>query len=259
MAKKSISEKRAEREKLENQTLQRVFNVFLLGLAAEVYLFIVYRGYVVGSVGSMLAWHQILRWGSLLGLVMTVAGIAVGYQKREDKKMLAIMSWVGGVGAFLAVSGWVITSFFSNGQGVTTMCILVPILAVLALVYLLYQHECFLCTAALTGSLFTVWVRGAAADSASWRVLVIVGSVAAALVLAAAAALVYKAQQEEGKLLKLRVFSVECDYRILYAALGVGFVCVLAALVIPAAAYYLMWVLGIALFAELAYYTTKMM
>ena len=41
MAKKSISEKRAERERQENQTLQRVFNVFLLGLAAEVYLFIV--------------------------------------------------------------------------------------------------------------------------------------------------------------------------------------------------------------------------
>ena len=39
----------------------------------------------------------------------------------------------------------------------TTMCILVPILAVLALVYLLYQHECFLCTAALAGSMFTVW------------------------------------------------------------------------------------------------------
>ena len=109
MGKKSISEKRAEREKLENQTLQRVFNVFLLGLAAEVYLFIVYRGYVVGSVGSMLAWHQILRWGSLAGLIMAVAGAAVGWQKREDRKTRTIMTWVGGVGLFLAVSGWIIT------------------------------------------------------------------------------------------------------------------------------------------------------
>lgn len=259
MAKKSISEKRAERERQENQTLQRVFNVFLLGLAAEVYLFIVYRGYVAGSVGSMLVWHQLLRWGSWIGLAAAVAGAGVGWWKREDKKLRTIMTWAGGVGAFLFVSGWIVTHFFSNGQGVTTMCILVPILAVLALVYLLYQHECFLCTAALAGSMFTVWVRGAAADSGTWKVPVLVGTVVGALVLAAAAYLVHKAQAEEGKLLKIRVFSVECDYRILYAALGVGFVGVAAALVVPAVAYYLMWVLGIALFAELAYYTTKMM
>ena len=206
MAKKSISEKRAERERQENQTLQRVFNVFLLGLAAEVYLFIVYRGYVAGSVGSMLVWHQLLRWGSWIGLAAAVAGAGVGWWKREDKKL-----------------------------------------------------RTFLCTAALAGSMFTVWVRGAAADSGTWKVPVLVGTVVGAVVLAAAAYLVRKAQAEEGKLLKIRVFSVECDYRILYAALGVGFVGVAAALVVPAVAYYLMWVLGIALFAELAYYTTKMM
>lgn len=259
MARKSISEKRAEREKLENQTLQRVFNVFLLGLAAEVYLFIVYRGYVVGSVSAMLTWHYVLKYGSYAGLVMAAAGAAVGCWKREDPKMRTIMAWVAGLGLFLAVSGWVITHFFTNGQGVTTMCILVPILAVLGLVYLLYQHECFLSTTALAGSLFTVWVRGAAADSAGWRVPVIVGAVAAALLLVAAAALVHKAQQGEGKLLKIRVFSVECDYRVLYAVLAVGFVGVLAALLFPTGSYYVMWVLGIALFAELAYYTTKLM
>ena len=46
MAKKSISQKRAERQQQENQALSRVFLVFLLGLAAECYLFLVYRNYV---------------------------------------------------------------------------------------------------------------------------------------------------------------------------------------------------------------------
>ena len=54
MAKKPISQKRAEREKQENQTLQRVFNVFLLGIAAECYLFVVYRNYVMGTAASLL-------------------------------------------------------------------------------------------------------------------------------------------------------------------------------------------------------------
>ena len=43
MSKKPISQKRAERQQMENQALHRVFNVFLLGLAAECYLFIVQR------------------------------------------------------------------------------------------------------------------------------------------------------------------------------------------------------------------------
>ena len=63
MAKKPISQKRAERQQQENQVLQRVFNAFLLGMAAECYLFIVYRNYVTGTVPQMLTWVQILRWG----------------------------------------------------------------------------------------------------------------------------------------------------------------------------------------------------
>ena len=70
MAKKPISQKRAEREKQENQTLQRVFNVFLLGIAAECYLFVVYRNYVMGTAASLLVWHSVLRWAAILGVVL---------------------------------------------------------------------------------------------------------------------------------------------------------------------------------------------
>ena len=53
MGKKSNSQKNSARKQQDN--LQKVFNVFLLGLAAECYQFIVYRGYVVGSVDALLA------------------------------------------------------------------------------------------------------------------------------------------------------------------------------------------------------------
>ena len=258
MAKKAISQKRADREKQENQTLHRVFNVFLLGLAAECYLFIVYRGYGVGTIDSVLIWHKVLTWGMYLGLVMLVGGAIAGYVKRSDRRVRTAMTWVGGIGLFLAASGWIITNFFDNHQGITVMCIMVPILTVLGLVFLLYQHECFLCTLALGCAMFTVWARGATAAGA-WRVPVIIGAVLGAVVLAVAAALSRKAQQSEGKLWGIRVYSLECDYRVLYGVLGIAFICVLAALAVSAAAYYAMWVLGILLFAELVYYTTKLM
>ena len=87
MSKKPISQKRADREKQESQALHRVFNVFLLGLAAECYLLLVYRGYAMGTIDSLLIWHQILTWGMYLGLVMLIAGIAVGVAKRKDRRL----------------------------------------------------------------------------------------------------------------------------------------------------------------------------
>lgn len=257
--KKPISQKRADKERTESRTLSRVYYVFLLGLAAECYLFMVYQGYAWGTVSSMLAWHKVLTAATWLGLVMLVGGIALGYLKRQDRKMRTIMSWVGGVGAFFFVSSWIITHFFSNSAGVTAMCIIVPILAVLALIYLLYQHECALSTVVLSGAMFSVWLRGASAYSDYWRVPVIAGCVVVVLGLAAVMLLANKARQNEGKLWGVRVFSLECDYRIVFAVLAVAALGVLLAAAAPVITYYLMWALGVLLFAELVYYTTKLM
>ena len=257
--KKPISQKRADKEREDNKILNRVYYVFLLGLAAECYLFLVYRGYIASTVNSTLAWHTVLRVLMWIGLAALVVGAAVWYVKREDKKLRKIMPWVTGAGAFFALSGWIMTHFFSNGRGVTAMCVLVPIAAVLALVYLLYQHECTLSTVALSGAMFCVWARNASANSSSWSIPVIIGCVAALALLALAAWLSYKAQMAEGKLWKKQVLSLECDYRILYAALAVAAVGVLIGLLLPMISVYLMWLLGVALFAELVYYTTKMM
>ena len=257
--KKPISQKKADREREDNKVLSRVYYVFLLGLAAECYLFLVYRGFIAGPVSSMLAWNTVLKVLMWLGLAALVGGAAVGYVKREDKKLRKFAPWVAGVGAFFAFSGWVITYFFTNGLGVTAMCVLVPIAAIFALVYLLYQHECALSTAALVGAMFSVWARGATPHSELWTVPVIVGCVLGLVLLALAAYLVNQAQKAGGKLRKVQVLSLECDYRILYASLAVAAVGVVIALLVPAISLYLMWLLGVALFAELVYYTTKLM
>ena len=259
MSKKPISQKRADREKQESQALHRVFNVFLLGLAAECYLLLVYRGYAMGTIDSLLIWHQILTWGMYLGLVMLIAGIAVGVAKRKDRRLRTIMTWVAGGGLFLALTGWVVTFFFDNSRGITAMCVLVPIAVVLALVYLLFQPECFLCTLTVSCAMFAVWARGASADSSAFGMVVIAGCVVGALLLAAAAYLVSKAKKDEGKLWGVRVLTPECDYRVVYGVLAVALVCVALAAAAAPAAYYLLWVLGILLFAELVYHTTKLM
>lgn len=257
--KKPISQKRADKEKQDNRVLNRIYYVFLLGLAAECYLFLVYRGYSWGSVQSMLVWHKILTVLTWAGLAALVGGAAVGIAKREDRKLRRIMTWTAGAGAFFFVSSWIITHFFTNAFGTIAMCIMVPILAVLALIYLLYQHECALSAAMLAGALFSVWLRGASSQSDIWRIPVIVGCVVVVVGLAAVLFLTNQARKNEGKLWGVRVFSTECDYRILFAGLAVAAAAVLLAAIVPAISYYLMWALGVVLFAELVYYTTKLM
>ena len=45
----------------------------------------------------------------------------------------------------------------------------------------------------------------------------------------------------------------------MYAVLAICIVAIAVALVVPMISYYLLWVLGILLFAEMVYYTTKLM
>lgn len=264
MAKKSISQKRAEREERENRTLRQIFNVFLLGLAVECYLLIVYRGYAAGSASSMLLWYDALRYGAVAGLVLAAAAVItfLAVRKKPGKrgKRLRLWSaWGFGLGVFLAFTGAIMTYFFTDGAGTVAMCVLFPILTVLALIFLLYQHECFLCTCALSGALFTVWARGGSFISSPWRVPVIAGAVFGAVLLVVAAAVSRKVQQGGGKLKGVRIFSADCDYRVIYGVMAIGFAAVVAVLAAPTLAYYLMWAVGILLFAELVYYTTRLM
>ncbi|MBR2131114.1 MAG: hypothetical protein IJ955_01015 [Oscillospiraceae bacterium] len=256
MSKKSISQKKTQREQQENKALQQIFNVFLTGLAAECYLLIVYRGYIAGTIDSLLVWDKILRASLWLGLILVLGGLAVAVWKRNDAKLRKVATVVTALGGFLAFSGGVMSRFFSTG--VVAMCTIVPVVTVLGLVYFLYQRECFVSTVLLAASLFTVWVCDKGLDG-SWKTLVLLGSVAVVIFLAAAAFVVRKLQNNDGKFRDIEVFSEECDYRIVYAVCGVCVAAVLAVMVMPSTAFYLTWALVIALFAVLAYYTTKMM
>lgn len=256
MAKKNLSQKRALRQQQEREALNNILNIFLLGLLAECYLLVVYRFYAGGTVNSLLLWDNILKVLSWVGLGMTVLGGAAAVWKRKEPKIVKVASYAALAGLFLAVTGWVMITFFDIG--VIAMCIAVPVLTVLGLIYFLYQHECFLCTALLAGSFFTVWICGKGLDS-NWGVVVTVCSalvVIALLLIAIAAGRVKKA---DGKFRGIRLFTQDCDYRVIYGVCAVCAALILVALFVPTVAYYVIWALGVLLFVELAYFTAKMM
>ena len=79
------------------------------------------------------------------------------------------------------------------------------------------------------------------------------------LILAVLAVLIRQLQKNQGSYKGLRIFTPECDYRVIYAVLAVSAAAILIALLVPVTVYYLQWALGILLFAEMVYYTTKLM
>ena len=256
MSKQSISQKRAQRQQQENLALQKIFNVFLWGLAAECYLFFVYRGYYAGGVDSFLTWSYILEALIYVGLGVAAVAGGAAWWKRTDRKLRNPLIAVSCVGLFLSVTSVLAVLFDPDVVG--KMCIAVPIATLLGLVYYLFQFECFLATVSLAGSLFAVWVIANGLGS-GWRLYVMAGAAASIAALAALGLLTARAAKNGGKVKDIRLFTAECDYRVLYAVFAVGAAAILAALVVSSLGYYLLWALGVALFAEMVYYTTKLM
>ena len=104
--KKPSSQKRAAKERQDNRTLNRIYYVFLLGLAAECYLILAYRGFAFGNIGSTLAWNKFLNVAMWVGLALLAAGAGAAVWKKKDRKLRTIMTWAAGVGAFFFVSSW---------------------------------------------------------------------------------------------------------------------------------------------------------
>ena len=256
MSKKPLSQKRAQRQQQEREALNNIFNVFLTGLAAECYLFMVYRGYIAGSIDSLLVWDKVLHVLMWIGAAVLVGGGLLALVKKADAKVRKIGLTIGGTGLFFALSGLIMTYFYDIG--VSAMCTAVPILTVLMLIYFLYQRDCFINTLALVFALFAVWLcdRGLAGH---WQLIVRIGAAAMAVLLAVFGIAARRIQFNEGKLGRWQIFPADCEYRMVYVVSVVSVVLVALSVLIPALAYYMIWAAVIALFAELAYYTTKMM
>ena len=249
------------REQRDNQVLGRVFKLFLLGIVAECFLFFFNDLYINGTAQSLVGIYYGLPYASVAGFVVMVVGLVMLWKQRGASSLSRkVFGWIAGVGAFVGICSLVLRLVYPNGG--TYLCVLVPILTVLGMVYLLFQREFFVIAVILSGALFTVWVCRKGIGTVNWNVEALAGSILVLIGLAALTALTAKIQKQGGRWIgkhKVRLLPADCDYRMLYLAYGLSFVAILLAILVVVTTYYSMWVLGIALFAFAVYYTTKLM
>ena len=238
-----------------NEPMHNALKFFLAGCVAEIYLLVIRRFYVNGTANELLACDAALPYLMAAGAAVAVIGLVLGIVWRQQTKRRWIGWSVFAAGVFLGGSAWMIRTFYDSA--LTFLCVVVPVVMLLGILWNLYDRECSWSLTILGASLIALWVCRRVLDSIFLGTYVRIAAVVYIVVLIVAAFLTNKADKNGGKLGNLQVLTAGADPMPIYAACGLSVVALAIALFSSTIAYYAMWALAIGVFARAVYYTGK--
>ena len=231
-----------------DEPMSGAMKFFLAGWVAELYLLIVRRFYINGTMDQMIAWYDYyLLYLMGAGAVVLLIGAVCAVRWKANKKKLCLALYLAAAGAFLGLSA-LLTRW--NPSTVTLMSVVVPIAMVLSILWSLYDRECALSLTILGITIIALWICRKQLSSISLGTYVKVFAVVYILALVAAVLLT-----KLGKLGKL--LPAKASHLPVYVACGLSAAAMLAALFNTALAYYATWILAIVVFGLAVYYTVK--
>ena len=253
------NDKRAERMARSNRNVNRAITVLMAGVIAEFYLLMVNNYYVKGGVGQVLTMMTVLQVIDYIGCALFGAGLVVWLMRKKWTRFAPAAPWLLCIGFFFAVSSILMLKVYP--QGTTMMCVIVPVVMLIGIVFLLYPREFSVQAVGLTASLMAMYLIHRGSGSDTWGGIVTGCSILAICVVAVLGVAVFKAGKNDGKLKKLgdlRIVSQDGDYKLIYAVLAVCALAIVAALAVSSIAYYGLWVLAIGTFLLAVYYTVSL-
>jgi hypothetical protein len=179
---KRVSEKRAAQSRKEDAALNRVLIWFGAAVVAELILLLLNRYYINATTrpGEIEFQGALLAGGFVLCLVWLL------FWRRGGKNIVLPGCLTVAFGILMVIAA-VTYRFYASG--VQLLCGLVPAIAVLALVYYLYQHEFFAVTVLSALGILGLWLfRKANGGHAA----VVYGYMAVTAVVLVAAVLMYQ-------------------------------------------------------------------
>lgn len=255
MAKNNINKRIARREKSE-RNMNRAVLLLTFGLVAEWYLLMADRYYARGTIEQVVAWYDFLGVMVWVALAAMLAGGALLMLRARRAWFVKVGSALACAGVFFAVSSTVMRQFYP--AGVTAMCVLVPVLLLLGIVYLFYQTEFSVQATALAMGIAALVLLGRSA-SATVKVCAVMALLGIAALLACSWLLLKNGGVWKHDGMETRVFAANANGKLTLGIPALCLVLVLAALFAPAVAYYATWALSVAAFALAVYYTIKLM
>ena len=133
------NDKRAERMARSNRNVNRAITVLMAGVIAEFYLLMVNNYYVKGGVGQVLTMMTVLQVIDYIGCALFGAGLVVWLMRKKWTRFAPAAPWLLCIGFFFAVSSILMLKVYP--QGTTMMCVIVPVVMLIGIVFLLYPRE----------------------------------------------------------------------------------------------------------------------
>ena len=137
MAAKKNDPRREARIAKNNRNLNSALTLFTAGFIAEFYLLLINQYFVKGSVDQVVAIAGYLEVMAIVGAAAFGAGVVLTAMRRKWTRFAAAGKWLLGLGLFFGVSSLLMRRVYP--MGTTVMCILVPVLMLLA-VAVSYTH-----------------------------------------------------------------------------------------------------------------------
>ena len=249
--------KRTEsRGKRKHEPWQGATRALLLGCLAELYLLLIHKCYIYGTLDQVLSWYSYLKVSVWLGLAAAVLGGVLVYVCRKTRGWKRAAAWMLlELGAFVAVTGWLVSRYYASP--ITLLAVAVPAAALMAMLWYLYDRECAWALIVLGLDLAVLWICRKGMGNFLWEKRVLVGAVIFLICLAVLAFLTAKLAKSRGMLGKLRLLGENFDTMPIYAACGVSAVTTVLALVSSVAAYYCLYAVAVLLFALAVYYAIR--
>lgn len=239
------------------QSVNNTLKVLIMGCLAECYLLLAYNFFAHGAVQWVVALSKVFGVLRYVGLAAAVlcAVFAVCWKSEKKKKSYAL--WGLAVSLFLSVTSFLMIAYYPAATDM--LCVAVPLLMLFGVVCLLYPRDFTVSVAVLAVALVDLWLLRRSYMYHPTALTVLTACAIAAV--AAALVLVVLVKKNGGlwlsKKSKVRVFSKNCNYGIMFAAIVVSAAAMAISLAVFSAAFYVMWGLGVVLFALAVYYTVK--
>lgn len=253
-------EERKTKKQREDQALNRVLWWFGGAVALEFFLLLLNRYYVGFDANGIATAHALAVFLKVLAAVGLVGALSAGIwwlRRRKGKEgtlapgALCVLSAAVCVCAVVAVL-W-------PEMGVQMLYIVVPAVAVLALIYYLYQREFFLVAVEGALTLVAMWGYRKLIDGNPAGAYALCGAVA--VVIAAATAAIWLIQKRGGEWKGWKLFGKQTVGLPLVYVGGLVGLCAIAAAVIAGATAAYVALLGVVawLFAAAVFYTVRLM
>ena len=139
-----------------DEPMTSAMKFFLCGCVAELYLLVVRRFYINGTLEQVVAWDSYLNYLLYVGIGVAVLGAILSAVWHKLPKRRAIGWGVLAAGVFLAVANYLIRAYVA--AAVTLLCVIVPVVMLLGILWSLYDRECAWSLTILGASLILLWI-----------------------------------------------------------------------------------------------------